>query len=143
MKPSTENSANLTEKQMIVSSVHCECALALYLLKKYWYINGQKKRYLKIQLGVSKSGCLMCRRFIDILMVENPGVAIIVTSFNDKIPVGWKVPNASSTLVKNTIHKQVSNLVDNVFERVLSTCRELKQNDVVSTSVISGRHSGW
>lgn len=134
----TGNSDRPPQKQIIVSSVHCECALTLHLLKKYWATGNRRKRYLKIQLGISKSGCFMCRKFLEILMVENPGVAIVVTKFNNKVPVGWKIPNTSSTFVKDTIHEQVSNLVDDVCERALSTCLELKERGVVSRYIVSG-----
>jgi hypothetical protein len=82
--------SNLSSANTVTRSVHCECTLLMDLLKSA-LATGQTSG-LHVQIGVSKSVCVLCGVYMDLIMREYPHINITVSTHHGKKVAGWRVP---------------------------------------------------
>ena len=91
--PSLEGTTKPTEgKTKVISSVHCECTIAIHMGGKLWKHEGPGPKF--VEIGVSKLSCWLCEKYMEFLMQSSGfnGLKLVVTGYQDKIHAGWMPP---------------------------------------------------
>src|SRR4051794_26147459 len=80
------------EQMKVTASVHCECTIAVHMLRKFLERGNtvHRTRPKFIEIGISKYSCWLCEKYIEFLVQSNNTlVRFIVAGYQGKIHSGW------------------------------------------------------
>jgi hypothetical protein len=69
---------------------------------------------LHVQIGVSKSVCVLCGVYMDLIMREYPHINITVSTHHGKNVAGWRVPPSTPPTVLAAVEHYVSSTITEI-----------------------------
>jgi OTT_1508-like deaminase len=106
----------------VTTSVHCECTIATYLLKKTL---AQPK---VCEIGISKRSCWLCQRYLEFLVEPDSDLAptqpsrFIVSGYQGKIHSGWQPPVGPEKAARRMVGL-ITHEMDEILEGMARTNR--------------------
>lgn len=107
--------------QSVTISVHCECTLLLAMIRKSTTAASASAAIapapLLLEMGVSKSSCLMCHEFIVAVQTLYRHITVKVSSCHGKHAAGWSLAGSVPTALRDVMTKRLSDEMDELLER--------------------------
>jgi hypothetical protein len=101
--------ASLSANNTVTHSVHCECTPLMHLVKGP-LVQGETTG-IHVLIGVSKSVCVLCGVFMDLIMRPYPHIKITVSSNHGKNVAGWRVPPSIPPTVLAGLHDHINSTI--------------------------------
>jgi hypothetical protein len=114
MKPPTEGETKVT------TSVHCECTIAVHMLRKFLERQNtvHRTRPKFIGIGISKYSCWLCEKYIEFLVQSNAFVRFTVAGYQGKIQSGWKPPSHGPPSARSSMTELLKHEMDEILDTV-------------------------